>query len=281
MNSLLFGDVATRMGIGASGNAARFDSDSVANQSVPNPPTMRLIRVLNDAINETSNDSFGSLTMNEASMDSIQSSSSACYSLRPNRTRVPPEQIMSRSQSEESLFAPDVSAMATTTTVAITNPHSSFTTSASASASSNVMTFASTATTTNTNALPPASSNVMTSASTANTSAQASNINPASSQMLSTQQDRNRNRNIRDMQVENAHMINDFLRAQMDNTCMQGDYMRVQIDRANVAKAREEVLLETAKVDRDRVEALAEIEIDKAKQLAAIEIEGKKKQYGL
>lgn len=199
--------------------------------------------------------------LNETSISSVQPnadnelpSTSSGYSLRPNRIRVPPEQL-SRSESLESIIS--------TTTIASSNQRIDITTNTSTSLSSNVMT--------------SASSNVVVTTTpatvTTNTISQAGSmlaLSPTSSRMTSTtQQNRNPNRNVRDVQAENANLFRDFLRAQVENIQIQKDYMQVQIERANLAIDREKIALETA-------QRLAEIEIQKSKDLAAIEIEAMK-----
>lgn len=70
---------------------------------VSNPPTVRLMRVM---LNETSISSV------QPNADNELPSTSSGYSLRPNRIRVPPEQL-SRSESLESIIS--------TTTIASSN----------------------------------------------------------------------------------------------------------------------------------------------------------------
>lgn len=92
IDSPLFMDIATRMGISLSGLAARFDSDSGTGTSTPNPPTNRLARVMNETVNEDFMDSVQSIDSVE-SMNSVQSGgesshTSAWSGLRSHRDRL-------------------------------------------------------------------------------------------------------------------------------------------------------------------------------------------------
>lgn len=89
------------------------------------------------------------------------------------------------------------------------------------------------------------------------------------------------NSNIRDIQLRNTVHLGDHLINMNKNDELQSQYLELQIERSKQQNARESIQTKILQAELDTVEALKQIEIQKARELAALEIEAKRKELNL
>lgn len=271
IDSLLYIDIATRLGISVTGNDARFDSDAGLSTPTTSAPTNRLSRILNDIQNEDSNDSIQSTDSVQSSDSVHRESSRRSGRLRSNVNRL---QGMSIQNSAESLNESGTSIRNEPSTSAVSLSNTS----------TNV---------TRNFVFPRSTTQTSTQASAPNVGNSDSHAIPTTAMTLTTSTPRRQpiqpiqqiqplqrnQQNIRDVQLNSSIQLNEYLVKQNANMDMQTQYLQNQIDRSKTAGDREKVLLQVAEVELERAKELAKIEVDKQRELAKIVIEGTKRQY--
>lgn len=216
--SNLYSDVATRMGISASGNVPRFDSDSVSSNDVL-APTRRLRRV--------------------------QSVSERRVSFA-----VDVEQLVIESDEDFEMTEP-------------------MTLSSSASLSQPLQQPMPQPSTSSQQPMPQTSTTQPTTAKKKGTRRPSTSIRT----------DNKRAKN--DIRSENLLLLNEHIKQQQEINELQKEYLDIQINRSRVALEREKLSLRVTELELQKAEELKNIEIDKQRRLADLDIAARQRQLNM
>lgn len=230
--SNLYSDVATRMGISASGNVPRFDSDSVSSNDVL-APTRRLRRV--------------------------QSMSERRVSFA-----VDVEQLVIASDEDFEMTEPMTLSSSASLSQPLQQPMPQPSTS-----SQQPMPQTSTS--------QPSTSRPTTLQSSASRTTAKKKGTRRPSTSIRTDNKRAKN----DIRSENLLLLNEHIKQQQEINELQKEYLEIQINRSRVALEREKLSLRVTELELQKAEELKNIEIDKQRRLADLDIAARQRQLNM
>lgn len=252
LDNPLFAEVITKMNVSAKGNPPRHDSDASTSTAAPTARLKRALR-LSSFVDENVRMSTESLEIEEnepfPSTSSAFHQSATTTSTQLSLTPATQSSSAASTQSEPAQLQP----------APINRLRRALRYSSVASIDED--------TTMSTESLPRNES--LPSSSSAN---RQSGVNDVSdSQPIPPKRRR----------VDYSSAIQEVLLKQQDNNELQKQYLQLAVERAEIAKKREMILFQKAELDLKTAEECQQIELDKKRKIAELEIEAKRQELGL